>query len=186
MKTVFASGCAGFSALRAALSVRACYTPCTRALGSFWRGRRKYLARRPAPGRPGATTFYISGAMGGLSDDERQPLGGGKAPHGCGPSMFRVVLIESMIYLLWAILEIVNAILKLLELIYRPFGACAGLLKPNDPPKHVVIVGASFGGLAAQRQLSGRRDVKVTLIDFKSYFEYTPGVPPSPRAVPRP
>ena len=23
-----------------------------------------------------ATTFYISGAMGGLSDDERQPLGG--------------------------------------------------------------------------------------------------------------
>ena len=133
-----------------------------------------------------ATTFYISGAMGGLSDDERQPLGGGKAPHGCGPSMFRVVLIESMICLLWAILEIVNAILKLLELIYRPFGACAGLLKPNDPPKHVVIVGASFGGLAAQRQLSGRRDVKVTLIDFKSYFEYTPGVPPSPRAVPRP
>ena len=133
-----------------------------------------------------ATTFYISGAMGGLSDDERQPLGGGKAPHGCGPSMFRVMLIESVICLLWAILEIVNAILKLLELIYRPFGACAGLLKPNDPPKHVVIVGASFGGLAAQRQLSGRRDVKVTLIDFKSYFEYTPGVPPSPRAVPRP
>ena len=118
--------------------------------------------------------------MGGLSDDERQPLGGGKAPHGCGPSLFRVVLIESMICLLWAILEIVNAILKLLELIYRPFGACAGLLKPNDPPKHVVIVGASFGGLAAQRQLSGRRDVKVTLIDFKSYFEYTPGVPFSP------
>ena len=148
-----------------------------------------FACTSPSPAQPGAlraATFYISGAMGGLSDDERQPLGGGKAPHGCGPSLFRVVLIESMIWLVWAILEIVNAILKLLELIYRPFGACAGLLKPNDPPKHVVIVGASFGGLAAQRQLSGRRDVKVTLIDFKSYFEYTPGVPPSPRAVPRP
>ena len=120
--------------------------------------------------------------MGGLSDDERQPLGGGKTAHGCGPSLVRVILIESVIYLLWAILEIVNAVLKVLELMYRPFDACAGLLKPNDSPKHVVIVGASFGGLAAQRELAGRRDVKVTLIDFKSYFEYTPGVPPSLRA----
>ena len=124
--------------------------------------------------------------MGGLSDDERQPLGGGKTAHNCGPSLLRVILIESVIYLLWAILEVVNVILKVLDLMYRPFDACAGLLKPNDSPKHVVIVGASFGGLAAQRELAGRRDVKVTLIDFKSYFEYTPGVPPSPRAVPRP
>ena len=129
-----------------------------------------------------ALRAIIFGAMGGLSDDERQPLGGGKTANSCGPSLVRVILIESVIYLLWAILEIVNAVLKVLELMYRSFDACAGLLKPNDSPKHVVIVGASFGGLAAQRELAGRRDVKVTLIDFKSYFEYTPGVPPSPRA----
>ena len=132
----------------------------------------------------GALSTRSFSAMGGLSDDERQPLGGGKAAHGCGPSLVRVIVIESVIYLLWAILEIVNVILKVLELMYRPFDACAGLLAPNDSPKHVVIVGASFGGLAAQRELAGRRDVKVTLIDFKSYFEYTPGVPPSPRAQP--
>ena len=133
----------------------------------------------------GALSTRSFSAMGGLSDDERQPLGGGKAAHGCGPSLVRVIVIESVIYLLWAILEIVNVILKVLELMYRPFDACAGLLAPNDSPKHVVIVGASFGGLAAQRELAGRRDVKVTLIDFKSYFEYTPGVPRSPRAQPR-
>lgn len=124
--------------------------------------------------------------MGGLSDDERQPLGGGKAAHGCGPSLVRVIVIESVIYLLWAILEVVNVILKVLELMYRPFDACAGLLAPNDSPKHVVIVGASFGGLAAQRELAGRRDVKVTLIDFKSYFEYTPGVRPPHARSPAP
>jgi len=124
--------------------------------------------------------------MGALSDDERQPLGGAKSAQGCkSPSLFRVILIESVIYLLWACLEIVNLILKILELMYQPFHACAGLLQKNDPPKHVVIVGASFGGLTAQRELSGRRDVKVTLIDFKSYFEYTPGVPLSPCAAPR-
>ena len=49
-------------------------------------------------------------------------------------------------------------------------------MAPTEKPKEVVIVGASFGGLAAQRELAGRRDVKVKLIDFKDYFEYTPGV----------
>ena len=50
------------------------------------------------------------------------------------------------------------------------------LTPEKNEDKHVVIVGASFGGLAAQRELSGHRGLKVTLIDFKRYFEYTPGV----------
>ena len=118
--------------------------------------------------------------MGALSDtDERQPLSSAKAADGCrSPSKFRVILIESVICLLWASFEIVDVILKVPEFFYRPFDACMGMLRSNDPPQHVVIVGASFGGLAAQRELSRRRDVKVTLIDFKSYFEYTPGGPP--------
>lgn len=38
----------------------------------------------------------------------------------------------------------------------------------------VVVVGGSFSGLWAQRALSDSYDV--TLVDFKDYFEYTPGV----------
>ena len=55
---------------------------------------------------------------------------------------------------------------------------CADVLQPGEARRqsHVVIVGASFGGLTAQRELSRQRDLKVTLIDFKRYFEYTPGV----------
>jgi apoptosis-inducing factor 2 len=35
-------------------------------------------------------------------------------------------------------------------------------------------VGASFAGLACARSL--RRDFKVTLVDQRDYFEYTPGI----------
>jgi NADH dehydrogenase FAD-containing subunit len=38
----------------------------------------------------------------------------------------------------------------------------------------VVIVGASFAGLACARSL--RMDFKVTLVDQRDYFEYTPGI----------
>jgi NADH dehydrogenase FAD-containing subunit len=42
--------------------------------------------------------------------------------------------------------------------------------------KTVVIVGASFGGLAACHELADDRRFKVILIDQREYFEYTPGV----------
>jgi len=48
------------------------------------------------------------------------------------------------------------------------------LSKHSSPQPSVVIVGASFAGLACQRLLSN--DFNVTLIDYKSFFEYTPGV----------
>lgn len=38
----------------------------------------------------------------------------------------------------------------------------------------VLIIGGSFAGLAAARELS--QDFQVTLVDLKEYYEYTPGI----------
>ena len=100
-----------------------------------------------------------------------RPAGAAGAKAGCG---CRKALIEFFIHLVWVVLEIVNVILVALQAISGAIENC--LSSYDKKPKHVVIVGASFGGLAAQRELAGRKDVKVTLIDFKKYFEYTPGV----------
>jgi NADH dehydrogenase FAD-containing subunit len=48
------------------------------------------------------------------------------------------------------------------------------LVEPPSARPSVVIVGASFAGLACQRLLSD--DFNVTLVDYKAFFEYTPGV----------
>jgi len=44
----------------------------------------------------------------------------------------------------------------------------------DDARKHVVIVGASFAGLAAARILSKDWQLKTTLIDPRDFFEYVP------------
>ena len=85
-------------------------------------------------------------------------------------------LVEFFIFFAWICLEVTNVILHIFWGISDLFKMCMGALMPKKKEKHVVIVGASFGGLAAQRELSGRPGLKVTLIDFKEYFEYTPGV----------
>lgn len=95
------------------------------------------------------------------------------ASHAKASCNVRRIVVESFIWLAWAILELVDALLRVVGAVWRLTGACES--SPTTE-KHVVIVGASFGGLAAQRELCGRRDVKVTLIDFKNYFEYTPGI----------
>ena len=86
----------------------------------------------------------------------------------------RMATVELVICVVWAVLEVLNLILLvpqfLLDLAY------AAMTRSEERQKRVVIVGASFGGLAAQRELSGRSDLKVSLIDYKSYFEYTPGI----------
>jgi len=52
----------------------------------------------------------------------------------------------------------------------------------SDPPASVIIVGASFAGLAAARTLlharhnKDKQPLRVTLIEPKDYFEYTPGI----------
>ena len=112
--------------------------------------------------------------MGALSDDERQPLHGTSGMPGCS---LRIIVIESAIAVVWVCLLLVDLLLNVLGVLYKLLDSCvASLVRPVETPRRVVIVGASFGGLAAQRELSGRRDVKVTLVDFKNFFEYTPGV----------
>ena len=88
----------------------------------------------------------------------------------------RTILIETVVFIVWIVLLTVNAILLVLRPLLRQLDACMGAAPTEAGPRRVVIVGASFAGLAAQRELSGRRDVTVTLVDFKSYFEYTPGI----------
>ena len=87
-----------------------------------------------------------------------------------------MIVVESTIFLVWGCLLLIDVLLHMLAPIFAGLKACSDAMKPAEEPKHVVIVGASFSGLAAQRQLSGHREVTVTLVDFKNYFEYTPGV----------
>ena len=94
----------------------------------------------------------------------------------------QAAVVEFFIFLAWLCLEVTNFILHVLYAVLALFKTAWGLVtcsffedkKPK--PREVVIVGASFGGLAAQRELSGVDGLKVTLVDFKDYFEYTPGV----------
>ena len=109
--------------------------------------------------------------------DEKPPYKSlnGAAPGFC--SKIRPAIIEFCIFITWLCLEIANVVLHVLFFFGRVFKQCAEALSPTrKDSKHVVIVGASFGGLTAQRELSGLSGVKVTLVDFKKYFEYTPGV----------
>ena len=65
--------------------------------------------------------------------------------------MLREVAVESAIYFVWACLLMVDGVLRGLMVVRGLFDACAGLLLTEHKRQHVVIVGASFGGLAAQR-----------------------------------
>ena len=113
--------------------------------------------------------------MGGTSDDERDPLKRNASDR--DTASLRAYVVDAIIFILWACLEIVDALLRVLGAIYSLIEKCAAVMQSDaTTPQQIVIVGASFGGLAAKRELSHQRNVKVTLIDFKSYFEYTPGV----------
>lgn len=71
------------------------------------------------------------------------------------------------------------AFLNVLDFVLVLFCHASGFVRrrfiaaPTKRPS-VVIVGASFAGLHAQRMLSD--DFDVTVVDLKDYFEYTPGV----------
>ena len=56
----------------------------------------------------------------------------------------REIFIELCINLVWLVLTLVDVVLTVLLFVYNL--VCAG---KGDKPKDVVIVGASFGGLAA-------------------------------------
>lgn len=81
------------------------------------------------------------------------------------------MLFESIITLLRSALHVVNFVLLGLS----PLTGLFRLVFPRPPKrKQVVILGGSFAGLAAQRELSD--SFNVTVIDSKKFFEYTPGI----------
>jgi len=46
----------------------------------------------------------------------------------------------------------------------------------EEKQHNVVIIGGSFAGLGVLRVLRGKKNVHITLIEPKDYFEYTPGI----------
>lgn len=88
----------------------------------------------------------------------------------------RIIVIESAIWLLWALLSCIDLILVNFIKIYSPWisKGAAGEATTNKPK--VVIVGASFAGLATEHALSHHsNELDITIVDFKEYFEYVPG-----------
>jgi hypothetical protein len=88
----------------------------------------------------------------------------------------RIIVIESAIWLLWALLSCIDLILVNFIKIYAPLisKGAAGEATTNKPK--VVIVGASFAGLATEHALSHHsNELDITIVDFKEYFEYVPG-----------
>lgn len=83
--------------------------------------------------------------------------------------------------LLWALFVLIDAYLFLPWLFIRIITRFRVAAEPQVPFKTVVIVGASFSGLAAYREFqkwSNRRNARfrIILLDQKDYFEYTPGI----------
>ncbi|CAK9103799.1 Apoptosis-inducing factor homolog B [Durusdinium trenchii] len=60
------------------------------------------------------------------------------------------------------------------ECAYGFIGRCIWYFVHHTPVRRVLIIGGSFSGLAAGRDLGSH--YLVTIIDAKEYFEYTPGV----------
>jgi len=84
---------------------------------------------------------------------------------------------ESMFHRLFDMLVVLLAfLLNFLDLLFSAVywlrSKC--VTRSRKSKKRVVIIGGSFSGLWAQRNL--QHDFDVTVIDFKDYFEYTPGI----------
>jgi NADH dehydrogenase FAD-containing subunit len=104
-------------------------------------------------------------------------------------SPWRIAIFNTIVASSTLILEVADVVLRLalfaaraLRLALYAVGlkaATTGLLRRlargiPGPRRRVVIVGASFGGLACARML--RRDFDVTIVDQHDWFEYTPGI----------
>lgn len=84
-------------------------------------------------------------------------------------------ILDTLFFSIDACLTIVNKGYRLLAQ-RRPIGTPPGTSTPR-PRRKVVIIGAGFAGLTAQRSLSDHdEEYDVTVIDMKNYFEYTPGI----------
>lgn len=87
----------------------------------------------------------------------------------------RAILIEGTIWILRATLNYIDVILVVLMKLYSSI-IVRDTKRPSQKRK-VAIVGGSFAGLTVERALSRHSDeFEVTLIDYKTFFEYTPGI----------
>ncbi|GAB5357021.1 hypothetical protein AAMO2058_000338000 [Amorphochlora amoebiformis] len=75
------------------------------------------------------------------------------------------VAVQGIFYLFNALLNILYVPSKAFKTFNQP---------PPQSRKRVVVVGASFAGLWCQRNLCEEFDL--TVVDYKKYFEYTPGI----------
>jgi len=80
--------------------------------------------------------------------------------------------LEGTTLFLEGILRALNIVLHVIQLPVQAYQTMTA--KPTHKRKRVVIVGASFAGLWCQRNLC--KDFDVTVVDYKRYFEYTPGI----------
>lgn len=95
------------------------------------------------------------------------------------PTNLNQFLVESAIWVLRVILNAVDVVLgpfqNVCKAVFHKRGIAPNARDASKP--RVVIVGASFAGLETQRELSHySNELDITIIDYKTYFEYTPGV----------
>ena len=98
----------------------------------------------------------------------------------------RLQFVRGVVTSILFLLSVVDVLMVCTGVLYRAGLECITHMRslslapgiiahPGQGPRaKVVIVGGSFSGLRAQRELSSRFDV--TVVDIKEYFEYTPGV----------
>jgi len=87
-------------------------------------------------------------------------------------------LVRAAQIVLWIIFMSIDAYLLIPGIIIRYLSRVKShsQLDRRRPPKTVVIVGGSFSGLVALRELQNNPLFRVILIDQRDYFEYTPGI----------
>lgn len=85
--------------------------------------------------------------------------------------MVRYLFVRTTCCVVVCLLELADAALVGCELVWRTWFPSSASEAHRSPS--VVIVGGSFSGLRAQRNCSSL--CRVTLVDLKDYFEYTPG-----------
>ena len=91
------------------------------------------------------------------------------------PTSLYELSVDCVIWFLWALLNGVDIVLTTVADGFK--AVFPGRRASNVPKPRVVIVGASFAGLAAQHHLSSHsNELDITVIDYKTYFEYTPGI----------
>lgn len=87
------------------------------------------------------------------------------------------IIVDCGIWVLWVVLNIIDLVLvNGSKLFHAVFADRASNRETATQKPKVVIIGASFAGLAVEHKLSHHSDeIDVAIVDYKEYFEYVPG-----------